>query len=141
MRRPTGGTKRKREGGWSQREGGWRNNPAPDAFVIKSPYPLIKLLGEGLFNRLKQDALENYAISLVKCRGRDSTAGRELSRKQGTTTNQLTIIGGDCGFVFKLFRKAALDAGGKALHRALAKEWGHSCTRSGTDRERWHLAL
>ena len=64
-----------------------------------------------MFNRLKQDALENYAISLVKCRSHDSTARREFSRKQGTTTNQLTIIGRDCGFVFKLFRKAALDAG------------------------------
>jgi hypothetical protein len=53
MRRLTGGTKRKREGGWSQQEGGWRNNPAPDAFVVKSPYPSIKPLGEGVFNRLR----------------------------------------------------------------------------------------
>ena len=103
--------KRPHEGGWSEQEGAWRRNPEPDAFVIKTSFISPKELGPGVFEALKKDAMENHAITLVKCRGRDSTAGRKKTKKQGTTTHQLTIIGRDCGLVYKLFCKAASDAG------------------------------
>ena len=107
------GQKRKvREGGWSQKEGAWRESPAPDGFVIKTLYPSPKSLGDGVFTTLKEDAEDNYAITKIKIRGRDSTAGRQRTRQQGTCSHQLTIIGRDCMYVFKnVFRKAAWDRG------------------------------
>ena len=129
--KPELGPKRKvREGGWSQEEGGWRTNPQPDGFVIKTAYPSPKSLGEGVFDTLQAEAMENYAITKVKIRGRASTAGREQTRKQGTCSHQLTIIGRDCWLVFKtVFRQAVWDRGlelpGRLPHMRIPAEFAN----------------
>ena len=106
------GQKRKaHEGGWSQQEGAWRHNQEPDGFVIKTLYPSPKSLGDGVCDRLKEEAMNTDAITKVKVRGRESTAGRKATREQGCS-HQLTIIGRDCMLAFKLvFRKAVWDRG------------------------------
>ena len=111
----SGGVSRKRkgehQGGWSEQEGAWRHNPAPDGYVIKAPFPSPKLLGDGVMKALKEEAHEVHGVTLVKVRGRESTAGRAQTRQQGTTTHQITIIGRECMRVYKLFRQAAVDKG------------------------------
>jgi hypothetical protein len=104
-------SKKPRQGGWSTQEGGWQHNPAPDGFVIRSPFPSPKLLGDGVFHALRKEAHDTYGVVNLKIRGRDSTAGRQQTRRQGTTTCQLVIVGRECRAVFKMFRKAAQDAG------------------------------
>ena len=99
------------EGGWSQQEGVWRHIQEPDGFVIKTLYLSPKSLGDGLWGSLKEEAMENYAITKVTVRGRQSIAGRKATREQGCS-HQLTIIGRDCMLAFKLvFRKAVWDRG------------------------------